>query len=502
MNEEENKKAKLGEKISLKFRKKLLVGKMTTFLVVLILILAYIILNLMVSQLDLPIIDTTQYKVYTLSDASKKAVEKIDKDITIYAYGFEENKALMNFLKQYHEANDKIKYEVLSEETNKDLVTKYELEEGYMVLILKSGDSEKIISSSEFTTYDYTTYNQIDVTEQTITNSLLSLTEEHKPNVYLVSGHGEYTENELGVLVGFLRNEAFTVNTLNIATQGKIPDDCNILAIMSPTKDFMETEVAAVKEYINRGGNIFFTKDLLEQGTELPNIQSILDEYGVSVENGYILENSSAGIADYPYIFTPAPSAYHQITQDIASDSYMFLMYSGRLNFKTDDELKALNVEKEILLSSSETSSFITELSKSLSEAQASAQTGASNISAILTKTIPASTENQAEGSTSEDVKSNLVIVANGLFVVDTRSPLSDQYPISYLGSNKDFAINAMSYLGKKDNILTIRKDISPSTTYQPTNAEHRVVIAIIVLVPIFIILLGIMIYHNRKKRK
>ena len=63
-----------------------------------------------------------------------------------------------------------------------------DLQEGYSVLIIESGDSKKVIdASTDFSSFDYTTYQTIDTTEQTITNSILAITEENKPNVYFVN---------------------------------------------------------------------------------------------------------------------------------------------------------------------------------------------------------------------------------------------------------------------------------------------------------------------------
>ncbi len=500
MNEEEKEGASLGEKISLKFRKKFLVSKAITILIIGILVATYVALNLMLTDIELPQFDVTEYKIYTLSDASKDAIKKLkDKEIKIYTYGYEENSQFIKFLKQYNEVNEAITYEIINDESGKDLVTKYGLEPGNVVVIMQSGDSEKVIDSSEFSSYDYTTYQAIDITEQTLTNSILALAEENKPTVYFVEGHDEVESDLLGVLKGYLQNEAFNVNTLNILSTGKIPDDCNILAIMSPKKDLLESEVAAVKEYINRGGNIYFSQDLLEQGTTFPNFQSILDEYGVSIENGYIMENSTDNSTGIPFIFYPTVSSSHQITEDIAlSGQKILLIDTGRLNFKTDDELKALGVEKNVLLTSSEDSSFTTDLAADLETAQKNAQVGSSNIAAILTKEINPTTE--GEEQKQDSVKSELVIIANGVYIEDVVYPaLDSQYPLSYMGSNKDFALNAFSYLGKKENILTIRKDMS-SSTYTPTATENRIVVAIITLVPILIIVIGLLIWGRRRK--
>lgn len=493
-------KVTFGERFALTLKRKWLVNGTKTFLIVAILVVAYIALNLTVEQLDLPEIDVTENKIYTLSDSSKKAIENIDQEIKIYAYGFEEDSSLIKFLKQYNKANEKITYEILTEESNLEMIKENDLQEGYYVLIMESGDSKKVIdASTDFSSYDYTTYQTIDTTEQTITNSILALTEENKPKVYFVTGHGEYSSDETALLRSFLTNEAFEVNNLNIATQNAIPEDCDILAILSPDSDLLDGEATLIKNYINNGGKIYFSMDILSQNVSLPNLQSVLDEFGVSVQNGYILEYSETnGNSQYPYVFMPELSSTNEITSDIYSDSYMWLAYSAKLNYKSDDELTSLNVTKETLLSSSEDAIFVSDLSADMATAAQTAQTGKADIAALMTKSITKTNEAGEE----ENVEAKLIISATGSFASDyIVSELTSNYPISYLGSNKDFVINSLSYLGEKGNTISIRKDMANST-YMPTEKQNAIVMTIILTVPIIIILIGITISAYRKKRK
>lgn len=510
MKEKNNNKVKLSEKISLNLGRKIFVNSTKTFLIIAILVAAYIALNLGLQQVDLPKIDVTENKIYTLSDASKKAVSGIDQDVLIYAYGFEEKSSLIDLLKQYHKANEKISYEILTSESNYDLVQEYGLQEGYYEVIIKSGDAKKIIdASSEFTTYDYTTYQSVDTTEQTLTNSILAITEESKPKIYFVDGHGEYKLNsDLGVLAAYLKNEAYETATLNLVSEGEIPDDCDILAIMSPSTDLVESEAQAIKNYINKGGKIYFSTDTVAQSVSLPNFASVLSEYGVSVENGYIVEQGSNGSSKYPYVIMPEMSSTNKVTSDLYSDNgKIYMMYASKLNFVSDDELQNLGVTKEILLNSSDNAYFVTDLSSNYTTALSSAQQGKFDISAVLTKKISSSsettdTENSDESNSNSDtLESKLIIVTCGNFITDYKSPLDDNYPLSYLGNNKDFVINAMSVLGNKGNTLTIRKDMA-SSTYTPTENQNIIVLSIVFGVPVLIIIIGVVIWHQRKKRK
>ena len=518
MEDKEKTDIKFSEKFALKFRKIFIVSKLLTFLIVILLICAFVGLNVAVNKLDLPEIDVTANKIYTLSDSSKKALESINQDVKIYVFGIDESDSVVGLIKQYCEANDKISYEMLTKENNLDKVQEFELEDGYSIVVIESGGSKKIIdASSEFTSYDYSTYAEIDTTEQTITNSILSLSTENKPKVYFVEGHEEFslsasedgsTKAELGVLKTYLENEAFEVETINLTSAGNVPEDCDVLAIMSPSNDFLENEAQYVIDYINKGGNIFITQDLVSQSASFPNLQKVLDLYGVNVKTGYALETSdNKTVSNYPYIFRPEISGTSEITSDISSDSYMWLAYAQKLEF-AEDKLEELNVKYEELLGTSDSAVFVTDLSSNVDSAAESAETGKCTVAALVTKTISEGTtddtdeENSSEAS--DAIESKLVISANGRFMTDyVVSELSNQYPISYLGSNKDFGINTISYLADKENGLTIRKDMAgTSYAFTATAEQNRIVLVVIFSVPIIIILVGIVIWRQRKKRK
>ena len=132
-------------------------------------------------------------------------------------------------------------------------------------------------------------------------------------------------------------------------------------------------------------------------------------------------------------------------------------------------------------------------------EAIKNAEIGNATIASLVTKkiTVPEGTE-----STADNTESKLIIVSSASFMSDIKVPVLNQsYPLSYLVSNADFAINSIGYLGEKENMLTIRKDYA-SATYTPTEAQNIIVIVIIYGVPILIIIAGIVVWIYRKKRK
>lgn len=489
------------EKVSVNVRKKWLIDGTRTFLLIVILVLAYISLNLAVTSLELPEFDVSESKVYTLSEASKKAIEKVNQDVKIYAYGFEEDSQLIKFLKKYNAVNEKITYEVLTEESNYDKVKENDLQQGYYVLIIESGESKKVIdASTEFSTVDYTTSQQLDTTEQSITNAILGLMVENKPKVYFTEGHSEYSlSQDLTLLDSYLQNESFETATINLATATDVPADCSVLAIMSPTSDFFENERDMVLRYIANGGKIYCSIEPMQMGVELPNVAAILSEFGASVQNGQIIElTEERAVASSPNVFIPQVSSAHPITSDIySSNGKVWIAYSSRLQFKSDEELTSLGIEREDLLTSTEESIFVTDLSQSLETALQTAETGSSVVASLLSKNV---TKTNEAGEQETDT-AKLLLTASGSYITNYLvEDLSKTTPLAYAENNKDFAINSIANLADKEG-LTIRKEIT-SSTYVPTESQITIVSTIIFGTPLVIIAIGFIIWGYRKKRK
>ena len=288
----------------------------------------------------------------------------------------------------------------------------------------------------------------------------------------------------------YLQNDVIDVADLDLLTT-EFPEDCDVLVIATPTEDFTELETDKIINYINNGGNILWLSNA--KTTELANVQKVLDMYGVSVGNGIVRETDSDRMLPGSQNFILPSLSTHKVTEDI-SDGYIILFNATRLEFKSDEELENLGVTAEPIIQSSEASYYRTDQSITDTSAQEGEETGTFPIGEELTKTL------------GEDKESKLIIFADNLFVSDSQITMRASTGTQSINainfrSNSDVLLNTVSYLADRDPAVTIRKK-TEYVTYTATQKEDLIIRSIIFILPLVIIIIGIVIWQIRRRKR
>lgn len=473
-------------------KKKWLRETALTVLLIAVIIIAYVALNLWVKSLDLTDIDFTSEKLYSLSDESKKQVSNIDKNITIYLFGFEDGSNVVDLAKQYSKENEKITVEMVDITERTDLASKYEIQDGDQKIVIESESKSKTIDSSELYTIDYTTYEYSDLTEQKLTNGILTVTMVNVPTIYFLTGHNEYDiDTHMITFSERLENEVYEIQKLNLLVRNEIPKDCTVLVIASPENDFTDYETELITNYINNGGNILWLNDSYSHEGTLANVQKILDLYGVEVSNeGVVFEtDTSKMLVQTPYMILP-DIEYTSVTGDLSSSGMVLLIDTGIITYKNDEELEALGVSAQTILKSSEKSFLRTDLKQTSYSATSEDKVGSNILGALMQKKI------------DDEKTSELIIYSNNLFIADY--PLTIQYQqisAATLYNNIDLGLNSVAYLADREDAITIRKAIT-AVPYTATKQQDTIVKIIIFGVPVIIILAGIVVWQIRRRKK
>ena len=480
-------------------KKKWLIDSSKTILLVVIVLAFFVGITVLMQKLNLTPIDLTEDKLFTLTEESKEQVKNINKDINIYFVGYSDDNSTLDLAKQYTKANDKIKVEAVTSENRPDLVQKYGIETDSEGIIIESGSQYKVLSSSDLYTYDSTTYESISVAEEKLTAAIKSVSVKELPKVYFLSGYSSFSlTSGMQYLNMYLENEVNEVKTLDILSEGKVPDDCNTLVIATPEKDFDDVATNAIIDYINKGGNVLWLNAAMAQSKELTNVNKILALYGVKpFEVGIIREtDSSKMVSDSPDLIMPEIQ-YSDVTNKLHDSEGVIFINATKINVASDEELEALNTTKTELIKTSENAYFRTNFENSSNAVQQGEEQTSFLVGAQFNKRISEANEETGE----KEITSKLIIYGENFFISDYQLTKTTQTPMVAYRKNKDLVLNSIAYLSDREEDITVRKSTG-SITYTATEQENRIILAIITIVPLLIITVGIVVWIRRKRKK
>ncbi len=490
-----------GERFSIFMKRTVMRGRLQTFLLILILISAYITINLYTQNGNLPKFDVTAHKVYTLSEDTKEYVSGIEDDVRIYVYGFPEEDYVCDLAKQYAHASEHITYQYI-DTNSKDIVNKYNLLNQTRVVIVETDITSKQLFENDFSTYDTITGDAIDLTENAITNAIYSCLSKNQPHIYYLEGHGASGESTSTVYQSanaLLANNGFKISSVDLLRTGKIPEDCNLIIIPAIYSDLFENEAQLIRDYIQKGGNILLMTEYSDTKTvsNLKNLKSIVDMYDSMIDNnGFIIEQDMSNQTIFGQaILIPTLNTEHVVTKslhdsdsisDRSNNAFVGFYYPNKLILPSEESQAKNKLQVDILASTSENSIFIKENKQTV---------GSYPIAAMITKTIKESEDG------ADAIKSSIIMIGDTNFCSDrTMTIQNTSVPLSAIGKNVVFFTNAVAGLTEKEDFINLRKPIY-TATFTPTNGQNLVVGAIIIAFPILIILIGIIVKTIRKRR-
>lgn len=495
---EKIKKDKKPSKIIEIIKKRWLINGTKTFILVAIIIAIFIAINYGMQALELSPIDLSQEKLYTLTEESKEKVKDIDKDVHMYFIGSTDDDVNLSLAKQYKQANEKIVAEAIDINTRPDLAQKYGVESGTQGIIIECGEKSQVLTEADLVTYDTTTYETISIAEEKFTSAILSVTSNEVPKVYFLEGYSDFSLNEnMYYLDMFLANEVNEIDTLDVLSVGKIPDDCDTLVITTPSKDFDDIATNAIIDYINSGRNILWLNAAVTSDVDMPNVNKILAMYAVNpFETGIIREtDTNKMVTGSPDLIIPELE-YSDITKDLYNTTGVIFVNATKVNID-EDKLEEQNVERTDLAVTSEEAYFRTDFNNQEDAAAEGEETGSFTVGAELEKTIKEENEETGEKA----VTSKLVIYGENYFISDYQLSQNSQYGAIQLAYNKDLALNSIAYLVDRPEDITARKSTG-TVTYTATEMQDTIIKAIIFTVPIIIVLAGIVVWQVRRRKK
>jgi ABC-type uncharacterized transport system involved in gliding motility auxiliary subunit len=120
--------------------------------------------------------------------------------------------------------------------------------------------------------------------------------------VYFITGHGERSLETSGT-TGLsraketLENKNYTVKSLNLLADNKIPADARVVIIVGPTKPLTSVEVGLLNKFVQGGGSLIVMEDpvpLTDFGDASdPLAESLSRVWGVTLRNDFVIDDTS-----------------------------------------------------------------------------------------------------------------------------------------------------------------------------------------------------------------
>ncbi len=476
------------KKIGEFLKKRWLVNLTTTIILVAIVIGVYVGVNVLLENVVLPEIDFTDSKIYSLSDETKDKVGNIQKEVKITLINCSDYVSIVNFIDRYVELNSNIKIEKINNLSSRnDIMMKYSLEPNDMAIIVSCENNEKLLQDADLYTMDYTTGEEIDKTEEAVTNSILDVSTDDKPQIYFMINHTMYGKEFFSSIVTEMKNEANEVKDIDILLNNGIPEDCDCLIITTLKSDITESERDSIINYIKNGGNLLIMCGPNITNVELTNFQKVLDEYGVTIDNGVVFEGEESNmLAGYPDFIVEEIKS-NIINKNVNSTVLANFMDAGKINFNEQKE----DVEFQEIARTSEKAFVRTDVNNqtSVDRTESDSEEQSITVAGLFTKSI------------DENKKSKLLLYANELFAMDVPIQLNGytMYMVS-LYNNKDIVLNSLATLNEREDTITIRKK-ADNSNYTVTEEQNKIIAIIIFAIPILIMIEGIVIWIVRRKK-
>lgn len=454
-------------------------------------IVALIIVNLIVSASGIEK-DLTTGGQKSLTESTKELLSTVEDDLTFY-FLTKEGESLSwldpsfeMYMELYEEGCDKISVETV------DLLLNPKFPEAYtdqtiiqysIIVVNETTGLSRYVSSVDMvlteTTLDQSTFQYVNSVvgldiEGQVNSAIRYVISGQQTKLYAVIGHNEWQLGSEGQ--NLLRKANIEYNTLETMTVTSIPEDCDVLFVANPGKDYTDTELQMLKDYADGGGK-FLVLGVKQEG--LANFDRFLAYCGVQAENRVILEgdskyhNPNSQLELYPVIET--------------SNDIMKTMAGVYLPMYTAFALKPVQDGEHNITAYPMASTSESAYAKSVENGQ---------VTLTKEETDPTGPFRLGYYMKNEDTKAEAVVLSSGYVFQDGYLVISNY-------GNASLLVNSINYLADAEEVEAVRTISFDSEEVLAITAAQANTIAIVLVIglPVLLVVAGVIVMLRRRRR-
>jgi len=436
-------------------------------------------------------LDLTENQLYSISEQSRKVVENLETEIQIIGFfrGEAGRLAFEDLVKQYRDVSSKVGYELVDPEEEPGRAAQYEISTAAQVVIL-NGSKREVIDNAD---------------EQKITNAIIKITREEEKVIYFLQGHGERGLDNVEA-EGFstageeIEKQNYRIETYNLAQENALPENATVIASVGPKMNFLATEAALLKSFLEEGGKFLL---LVDPQTEF-QMNDFLAEFGLGLGDKVVIDASGIGQIFGLGAAAPLVAAYadHPMTRELNKSMTFFPMAQ---NVTTSSSV--LEYRTTELLSTSPNSWA----ESNLQDGQAVFDEGQDvegpvQLAAVATKSIEIKGEEGSEGEGAAEGEEEIG-EGEGAAPIPREARLvlfgdSDFASNAYFNSvaNGDLLLMTIGWLAEEADLIAIRPRDVEDRRINVTFTQSRLIFwSTVVLFPLVTLIFGTTLWFRRR---
>ncbi len=449
-------------------------------------VVAVIVVNLLIAQLDLQI-DMTENDVYTLSEQTRGVLADLDEEVTIYVLTRrnEEPAQIMEALGRYEQASPWVRIETVDADANPGFVARYDPEGeglGNGSVIVATEDNYRPIGIRDLYSIDdrnpqAPTIMGLNV-ERRVTNALIYVATGKTPIIYQTTGRGEISVEQIDGMAADFAAENYDVRSINLIQAPQVPEDGAVLLVFGLRTDISEGEARKIRDFLESGGRAVFMIDVLFE--ESPVLNDLFSGYGLRLSQGVVIEGNQNYHTGNEFQLVP-DLASHPITDSLIEARSPVMMPYGRAIEILSQKPRGVTIEP---LAQTSPDSFLRLVLENQDPVRSPGDLPGPFITAVGAV--------DTDFSSSEEI-TRIVVIGNARF-------LAPIYPFGYIPGNRDFILNAIGWVQNQEETLSIRAKFTLQFPMQLTGTQVRIFAGLFVIViPLGILITGLVIWLRRR---
>lgn len=434
-----------------------------TLIALAIVVVVNLIANRFVKQIDL-----TANQRYSLSPQTTKILSELQKDVELLYFDRQPSfDNMRDKLQMYAIQSRRVKVTYVDPDREPAKAQQYNIKT-YGTIVVATAERQEQAKGTQ---------------EEDITNTIIRVLKGGPKVIYFLTGHGERdiaSEERLGFSAAkkALEDSNYKAQTLSLMQQSpKIPPDCSVLIVAGPQKDFLDPEIAAIKEYLMKGGRAFFLVNPLTP----PKVAGLLEQFGANIENNVVVDTSGLGRLFGTDELMPLVVQYtdHPVTKDLTNIATLFPFANA-----IQDSSKGMPGALFQLIAKTTPNSWATKQvrAQQISFRKGEDLEGPLALLGVGTYKSPDSAE-----------------AAEGRLVVSGSTELAANAILGFNG-NRDLFVNAVNWLASDEDLMSIRPKDPEDRRVNLTPSQMRLIFYISLIgVPLVIVASGLGVWWRRR---